>query len=447
MENTHEVIPSAKRLIKSLRDVGYDFSAAVADIIDNSIEAGASRVDITVGFHGDDSYVRISDNGKGMSSEDLKEAMRYGSEREYDEEDLGKFGLGLKTASMSQCRRFSVASKTKMATEEIPVFCWDLDHIDKTNKWEILELKERDTIQMITAPLSSHVGTVVLWEKLDRIINFKQSEGEAARKKLISMCRELEEYLAMVFHKFLSGEVHGKPLEIYLNNNNKIQPWDPFARDEPRTNKLSPIKIKLIQDGFVGVIALQPYILPTKEEFSSLNAFEKLSGPNKWNQQQGFYIYRANRMIQGGGWCNLRAPDEHTKLSRIELNFSPLLDDAFKINVAKMRVQLPILAKDEIDRAIKPAVSLAREYYDNEKKTISVASINYIAQTPQSINLINSPKSVSTLQIDSISGKGNAKNLFTIDEIERKVKELATSVEKDVISNVFFRLRKKLFGV
>ena len=90
---------------------------------------------------------------------------------------------------------------------------------------------------------------------------------------------------------------------------------------------------------------MQPYILPTKGEFSSSDAFKRASGPANWNQQQGFYIYRADRMIQSGGWCGIRTRDEHTKLSRIELNFSPILDNAFKINVAKMRVQLPAQLK------------------------------------------------------------------------------------------------------
>ena len=107
----HEVIPGARRLIMSLRNMGYDFAQAVADVVDNSIEAGASLVAIDIEFDGDDSWVRIADNGKGMNAEQLREAMRYGAERNYDENDLGKFGLGLKTASMSQCQCLSVASR------------------------------------------------------------------------------------------------------------------------------------------------------------------------------------------------------------------------------------------------------------------------------------------------------------------------------------------------
>src|SRR3989344_4795132 len=442
MEKTHEIIPSAKRLIKSLRDIGYNFPMAVADLVDNSIEAGASRIDIMVGFYGNDSYLRISDNGKGMDEEELKEAMRYGSERDYSEEDLGKFGLGLKTASMSQCQRFSVASRTNSTnSNEIPIFCWDLSHIEKTNKWEILDLKKEGSMEFIKAPLDKHTGTVVLWEKLDRIINFKNPEGSAARNKLILMCRELETYFGMVFHKFLSNEIQGKELEIYLNNN-KIKPWDPFARNEPRTNILSPIKIKLVRENFEGKIILQPYILPSKEEFSSLKEFENLSGPAKWNQQQGFYIYRANRMIQSGGWCGLRTQDEHTKLCRIELNFPPSFDNDFKINVAKMRVQLPSQLREEIERVTKPAVSLARECYSNENRHKISEQINqreFIKSTP-TINLTDFKKS------NPENLKKSSSSVFSFDEIEQKAKEFASKYEGKIISDVFSRLRKKLFG-
>ena len=442
MEKTHEIIPSAKRLIKSLRDIGYDFPMAVADLIDNSIEAGASRVDIIIGFYGNDSYLRISDNGGGMDEEELKEAMRYGSERDYSEEDLGKFGLGLKTASMSQCQRFSVASRTNSTnSSEIPIFCWDLSHIEKTNKWEILDLKKDGGVEFIKAPLDKHTGTVVLWERLDRIINFKNPEGNAARKKLISMCRELEIYLGMVFHKFLSNEIQGKELEIYINNN-KIKPWDPFARNEPKTNILSPIKIKLVRENFEGKIILQPYILPSKEEFSSLKEFENLSGPAKWNQQQGFYIYRANRMIQSGGWCGLRTQDEHTKLCRIELNFPPSFDNDFKINVAKMRVQLPSQLREEIERVTKPAVSLARECYKSEKGSKLPEQINQreFTKSSSTITLIDSKKPTQN------NFKKSSSSLFSFDEIEQKAKEFASKYEGKIISDVFLRLRKKLFG-
>ena len=442
MVNVQEVIPSAKRLIKSLRDIGYDFSTAVADLVDNSIEAGATRIDILVEFDGDNSFVRISDNGKGMTVEELKEAMRYGSERTYNEEDLGKFGLGLKTASMSQCQCFHVASRTMEEINFIPAFCWDLAHIEKTNKWEIIEPKSKEILTLLREPLNEHKGTVVLWQRVDRMLGFKHPYGEPARKKLISMCRELEGYLAMVFHKFLAHETSKEPLEIYLNFN-KIEPWDPFARDEPGTKELSPLNVKLSHEGVKGKILLKPYILPTKDEFSSQDKFKRASGPANWNQQQGFYIYRADRMIQSGGWCGIRTRDEHTKLSRIELSFSPMFDNAFKINVAKMSVQLPIQIKDTIDQAIGAAVRLAREHYDGKKKSSSNSSAQpKYSPSPQDINASN--KSTSS----GFSGApyGLETPRFTFDEIEQKAIDIATETEKPIITNIFQRLRKSLFG-
>src|SRR2546426_1291593 len=164
----YEVIPSARRLITSLRDMGYDFAAAVADLVDNSVEAGASLAAVDVEFDGDDSWVRIADNGKGMTPDELREAMRYGAERAYDEEDLGKFGLGLKTASMSQCQRLSVVGGSLQGRADITAYCWDLEHIQRTNRWEILPLEKTGLGTAVRTQLKDTRGTGGLWQQLDR---------------------------------------------------------------------------------------------------------------------------------------------------------------------------------------------------------------------------------------------------------------------------------------
>jgi len=161
MAKISELIPSARRLIGSLRDMGYEFAPAVADLVDNSIEAGATQVDIWIEFEGDESWVRIADNGHGMSDTLLREAMRYGSDRDYGEEDLGKFGLGLKTASMSQCRCLTVASRSKASSEQA-AFCWSLDHIAKTDRWEVLEVATKKLPGDMAAMLKNGHRTVVL---------------------------------------------------------------------------------------------------------------------------------------------------------------------------------------------------------------------------------------------------------------------------------------------
>ena len=443
----HEVIPSARRLIMSLRDMGYDFAQAIADIVDNSIEASASLVTIDIEFDGDNSWVRIADNGKGMSPKQLREAMRYGSEREYENDDLGKFGLGLKTASMSQCQSLSVASRCNTDRANIAAYTWDLDHIKKTNRWEILPIEDRDLGPAIRQPLKDTTGTVVLWQKLDRILGYKHPYGEMARKQLSQMCREIEQHLSIVFHLFLSDQVPRKRLRILVNGN-EIKPWDAFCQTELKTKKLQPIKFQVEHEGVHGEVLLQPFVLPHQDDFSSPEAFRLASGPNNWNQQQGFYIYRANRMIQSGGWSNLRAPDEHTKLARVVVSFSPLLDEAFKINVAKMRVQLPAKIREEVKDAIIPVTRLAREVYDRKTKHIE-RTIPVSTQTPrkETTDYELSPQDKSDskhkLQEKSVAFIENNIELLSENQWTERTLALATKLERPVVKAVLARLSKK----
>ena len=363
MPSTVEVIPAAKRLIGSLRDMGYEFATAVADLVDNSIEAGATVVTIDIEFEGEDSWVRISDNGTGMSSAALREAMRYGSSREYSGDDLGKFGLGLKVASLSQCRRLTVASRRSRERFEVSAFCWDLEHIDKTNRWELVSVTDDIAGPSFFSPLRHSAGTVVLWQRLDRILGYEYPNGESARRRLASMSREVEGHLSMVFHRFLSGEVRGRPKLSIVVNGCSIEAWDPFARDERATKSLEPVSIPVVHSGQRGQLLLEPFVLPHQGAFSTPESFKRASGPPNWNQQQGFYIYRAHRLIQSGGWCRIRTNDEHTKLARVALRISPQLDDAFRVNVAKMRVYLPTAMRERIAEAIAPVTKIANDVY------------------------------------------------------------------------------------
>jgi len=242
MSTTDEVIPSARRLVRSLRDMGYDFTTAVADLVDNSLEANATVISINVEFEGDNSWIRVSDNGKGMTETELIEAMRYGSGREYNEQSLGKFGLGLKTASMSQCQRLTVASRTDPEHINIVARCWDFEYIENSDRWEVLRISQNDLDRAIRVELEKTTGTVIFWQKLDRILGYKHPYGEIARRRLFTMCRDLEIHLAMVFHKFLNGEIPGRNLKIFLNGN-EIKGWDPFARNETKTQNLTSRRI------------------------------------------------------------------------------------------------------------------------------------------------------------------------------------------------------------
>jgi hypothetical protein len=360
---TVEVIPSAKRLIHSLRDIGYDFKHAVADIVDNSIAAKASQVAIDMRFDGEDSWLRIADNGTGMSGTTITEAMRFGSEREYEADELGKFGLGLKTASLSQCLQFTVASRMDKNTRRIEVRQWDLGHVESTNRWEIIDVPASERPDELIEPLENSTGTVVLWEQLDRVLGYKIPWGDRARNGFFRLAEELDLHLGMVFHRFLSGEARRrKRLKIAINGT-AVEAWDPFARSEKATISLPNQEFEITSDEGPGLVAYRPYILPPRERFSTQKEFDRLAGPGKWNYQQGFYIYRADRMIQSGGWSHMRTSDEHTKLARVALEFMPDLDSAFDLNVSKARVNLPAKLKQELKLPIEHLAKQARKAY------------------------------------------------------------------------------------
>lgn len=372
---TVESIPSPRRLTEVLRDVGYDFVSAVADIVDNSIAANATRINIDLEWDGPDTWIRIADNGTGMDASTINEALRFGSERSYRRDDLGKFGLGLKTASLSQCRQIWVASRVNPKSFRVEARRFDLDRIIRDDTWEIEVIGASDRPSHLTDPLADGPGTVVLWTQLDRLLGFKVPRGEQAHAALLRMTEALEKHLAMVFHRFLEGDVASRrkrKLVITLSGV-QIQPWNPFALDEDKTQHLPLKEFDISANGAQGFVVFDPYVLPSKDEFSSEEAFNRLSGPNKWNHQQGFYIYRANRMIQSGGWSRLRAADEHMKLARAALDFFPELDPAFGINIAKMRVQLPEDLRTRLRDPLKDLVREADRAYRTKKKPKTVS--------------------------------------------------------------------------
>src|SRR3954451_69891 len=198
------VIPSAARLMTSLRDIGYDAASAVADLVDNSIDADATVVEISVCRKGEHSFISVADNGRGMTERVLDEAMRYGSRRSYDARDLGKFGLGLKTASLSQCRRLTVATRTT-ARGRVEVRRWDLDEGARHHTWRLARLTPRECARDLLDPLAGTSGTVVMWERLDRVLGYRRPDGAAARAALDAAADRIAEHLEMVFHRFLSG--------------------------------------------------------------------------------------------------------------------------------------------------------------------------------------------------------------------------------------------------
>lgn len=356
--------PSAARLTVSLRDIGYDFPAAVADLVDNSISAGALRVDIVIEFDGSASRVFIADDGSGMSTNGVHEALRFGSRRGYGNSELGRYGLGLKTASLSQARKITVVSRRAGGTPRPIARTLDLDLIIDLDDWIVVLPGRTPELSRAREMIGSAGGTVVLWEDLDRVLPEANPDGGWARRRVDALTTKTSAHMAMVFHRFLAGEL-GEPLVITVNGE-KLSPWDPFASGEAATQVLPRRTFEVSVGEVSGAVTLQRFVLPSRDAFSSPAEFEKLSGPLKWNRQQGLYIYRANRLVQWGGWGGIRGIDEHTKLGRAALDFTTALDPVFQVNVAKMRVTLPSQLRPMLER---PVTELCMRADDAYRKT------------------------------------------------------------------------------
>jgi hypothetical protein len=355
------MIPSARRLTESLRDLGYRLPSAVADLVDNSIDAGARNVSIDLNHSGDDAWVRIADDGCGMTPRQLEEAMRYGSSRSYNGRDLGRFGLGLKTASLSQCRCVTVASR-RTPRSRIAVRRWDLDRVAHSDAWELDRLTPSACHPAAIEPLRKSAGTVVLWQNLDRIDSYADPRGRHAQAAMSRDADTVSEELAVTFHRFLMGEVRGRPLKLTVNGA-PVEGWDPYSRDERVTRELPEQVIQYDADGLPHGVIVRPFILPAQHQYSSPAAHTAAGGPGRWNRQQGLYIYRHDRLIQGGGWNRLRTMDEHSKLARISVDIPPLDERSWRLSVSKMTVSIPAPVRPELQAVAAGAVSAAQRSY------------------------------------------------------------------------------------
>jgi hypothetical protein len=372
--------PGAKRLMGSLRNMGYDCSTAIADLVDNSIAANASEIRIEILPKQDSrpAAIVIADNGKGMDRDELHEAMRFGAFQEYASDDLGKYGLGLKTASLSQCRTLTVSSKPKAARKTRSLrHCmrWDIDHVYETDDWDLLVPSDKELEKwekdILNDGVSHENGTVVLWTNLDEALPLLSDRDAREREKFLGqLILEVSAHLRMVFHRFIQGNITGRhKLEIQVCGE-RLLPWDPFCRNE-KTRELDIVKLPVVSvdaDGskLRGNVTVSPFVLPREDEFSSSVTWRDASGPRGWNQQQGLYFYRNNRLLQAGGWSYLRHADEHTKLLRVAIDFPSDLDSAFSINITKMRARIPAEIRERLGSHVSAWAKTARIRYDGK---------------------------------------------------------------------------------
>jgi hypothetical protein len=349
--------PRADAMVEALRGLGYSTPAAVADVIDNSIAASATTITIVFAWDSGNASIAIVDDGVGMSDAELDRAMRLGDRNPLAERapgDLGRFGLGLKTASFSQCRRLTVASRKD---DVLSCLRWDLDVLAQGDGsgWFLLEGADPRSVSYQATSDGLRQGTLVLWEALDRIVTPGFRE-----QNFLDLIDEVERHLSMVFHRYLSGS---RPRVRIVLNGRSISPWNPFLVDHESTWS-SPID-RIASPG--GTVEVQCHVLPHKDRLAQ-KIYESAAGPHGWTAQQGFYIYRNERLLVAGSWLGLgrgRAwtKEEAHKLARIRLDFPNSADFAWKIDVRKATARPPVEIRERLIRLAEDARERARRVF------------------------------------------------------------------------------------
>ncbi len=349
MAREHKLTPSASSLFESMRDLGYSLGTAIADLIDNSISASATEIDICFDLTRDHPTLAIIDNGTGMSADKLLSAMRHGAvspTQSRSPDDLGRFGLGLKTASFSQCRLLTVVSSqqgVRCAAE------WNLDLVARKDDWLISILDDTEIKSLPYIDRLQDSGTVVIWRELDRL--FEDESGQKRDEIVNEKLDIVEKHLALVFHQFLSGKVKGrKKLSISLNGCG-LEPFDPFCEKNSATQRM-PEEIVRIN----GVsVRMTPYILP---HYSKLSAreYDYYQDRSDFLSNQGAYIYRSGRLMVWGDWFRLIAKGESTKFARVQIDFPNSLDESWAIDIKKSRARPPRAVRERL-RQVIPQIS------------------------------------------------------------------------------------------
>lgn len=344
--------PDAASLMTSARSFGnYDLPGALADLIDNSIKAHARKIAITCLFNSGDPLVSVLDNGSGMSQAELLAAMKPASTNPTSQrsaDDLGRFGWGLKSASFSQCKRLTVvSSKDGVLSGAV----WDLDSVQD---WSMGVLTGKEVDAAVGDDLKKQSGTQVSWSKCDRL----SEEGTINEEGFNDRIAHARDRIALIFHRYLAGDVpNRKSLDISLNGQ-KIEGFDPFYASHDATQQLEREELKI--DG--KKIVIQPYILPHYSKIT-LSTYERLAGIEGFLRNQGFYVYRNYRLIISGEWFRLAKFGELSQLVRIKVDIPNSVDEVWKVTIDKTDAQLPAILRNRLKQIVDGLKKRAARVY------------------------------------------------------------------------------------
>lgn len=349
--------PDASSMIETFRAIGYSIETAIADIIDNSISASAKNIWIDYLWNGPNTIIGIIDDGSGMNNKELIQAMRPGSISplaEREKHDLGRFGLGLKTASFSQCRKFCVVSKKN----EIENFwTWDLDYVKCVKSWKLIKYKPN------SLDISHHFnelinGTAVLWWDIDRLTKDTRVNKYSSKVAFFTTIEKVKKHLSMVFHRYIE-----EGLNIYLRDR-KIEPWDPFMIG------FSGLQPRVETPLAEGNIKVKGFVLPHRSKLSP-EEYNYGKGPkDDWTAHQGFYVYRNRRLLVAGNWLGLFKRELHYDLCRIKIDLPNNTDDEWQIDIKKSIARPPAKIREQIISLAKDVRAIAVEVYRQKGKVI-----------------------------------------------------------------------------
>lgn len=366
MSKNMELLPDPSRMIEGLRDTGYQFNTAVADIIDNSIAAFAENVHVNLEMDPLGGItIEFYDDGIGMNREDLINAMKYGSDPRVDAASLGKFGLGLKTASTAFCRKLVVISRADSKDDFLRAI-WDLDHISRVNKWELqVDSPSEDEIKSIKTILGNGHGTLVIWQNVDRLLKrYADPGGVYAQNALKKISLSLKNHISTVFQRFLDvDDNRAENVAIFLNHT-PVSPWDPFCVSESEVVNDEDCEVSINGEEKAS-FNMKAFVLPRPEEFSSKDV-AKLADVKVRNQ--GIYIYRENRLIHGPDWLKIFSKEPHYNLLRVEFSFDHRLDEAFQIDIKKSQILLNDALYEHIVDFLNPPRRAAETVYRKGKR-------------------------------------------------------------------------------
>jgi len=350
--------PEASSMIETFRAIGYSIETAVSDIIDNSISAGAKNIWVDYDWKGPDTIFWVMDDGVGMAGDELIQAMRPGSISplvERRKNDLGRFGLGLKTASFSQCRKFCLISKKD--NSEVDFWSWDLDFVNQIKSWRLIKYcPEQAFFEEKLSQINS--GTAVVWWDIDRLTKGTSVDSESSKSKFLETMDKVKKHLSMVFHRFIEDG-----LTIYFRDR-KIKAWDPFMFG---AEGLQPKPDTFLEQ---GNIRIKGFVLPHRSKISA-EQYENGKGPkDSWTAHQGFYVYRNKRLLVAGDWLGLFKREVHYDLCRVLIDLPNNFDDDWQIDIKKSVARPPSKFKDQILSVAKEVRNQAVEVYRHKGKVL-----------------------------------------------------------------------------